>query len=99
MLTREQGLVVIANFIAGFILAAFVLGATLIAATGLVVVVVLAFAIWLLRVPQRPDVVYAIVGVLIGFVLPLLIPSVSLDTVGSDSLIQGIALLWAVYRA
>lgn len=97
-MTRENGLVTVTNFIVGYILAAFALGVVL-GTNGLLVVLVAATLIWLLRVPHRPNVVYAVGGLLVGVVLTLLVPQLGLDTVGVDSLIQGLALLFFCYKA
>lgn len=97
-MTRANALTFTSNFIVGFLLSALVIGAIL-GLNGLAVVIVLAVVLWLLRVPGRSDVVYAIAGVLVGFLLPVLLPQLSLDTVGADGLIQSMALLLFCYKA
>lgn len=96
-MTRATALVLVINILVGWFASALFVGVAIQAA--FVVALGIAVAIWILKVAARPDVVYAAIGLAIGVVLGLVSPSLSLDSIGPDPLIQALGLFIFVMQA
>jgi hypothetical protein len=96
-MTRANALTLIVGIIVGWFAVALFAGG--LPAPAFVLALILAVAIWLLRVLNRPDMIYALIGVAAGIVVPLLVPQLSLDSIGADPLVQTLGLLIYVQQA